>query len=33
VRDDVTNGTQGRQRPAVNGRMREGERFSFFPTQ
>jgi uncharacterized caspase-like protein len=33
VRDDVTNGTQGRQRPAVNGRLREGERFFFFPGQ
>lgn len=33
VRDDVTNGTQGRQRPAVNGRLREGERFVFFPGQ
>lgn len=31
VRRDVTEGTQGRQRPAVNGRLREGERFSFFP--
>ncbi len=33
VRDDVMNGTQGRQRPAVNGRLREGERFFFFPGQ
>ncbi|MBI5261145.1 MAG: caspase family protein [Bradyrhizobium sp.] len=33
VRDEVTNGTQGRQRPAFNGRLREGERFFFFPTR
>ena len=31
VRDDVTNGTQGRQRPAVNGHLR-GEHF-FFPAR
>lgn len=31
VRRDVVDGTQGRQRPALNGRLREGERFSFFP--
>lgn len=33
VREDVTSGTQGRQRPAFNGRLRQGERFFFFPTQ
>lgn len=33
VRDDVMNSTQGRQRPAVNGRLREGDRFFFFPGQ
>ena len=31
VRDDVTNGTQGAQRPAVNGHLR-GEHF-FFPAR
>ena len=33
VRDDVANGTQGRQRPAVNGHLRAGEQFFFFPMQ
>lgn len=33
VRDDVVNTTQGRQRPAVNGRLREGEAFFFLPRQ
>lgn len=31
VRRDVVSGTQGRQRPVFNGRLGEGERFSFFP--
>lgn len=33
VREDVASGTQGRQRPALNGRLREGERFSFYPSR
>ncbi len=33
VREDVASGTQGRQRPAFNGQLREGERFFFYPTQ
>lgn len=31
IRQDVANGTQGRQRPAFNGRLREGEQFFLFP--
>ncbi len=33
VKQNVADGTQGRQRPAINGKLREGERFIFFPTQ
>jgi len=33
VRDDVANGTQRRQRPAINGHLREGQQFSFFPAE
>jgi tetratricopeptide (TPR) repeat protein len=33
VRQDVTAGTQGRQRPAVDGHLRDGEGFFFFPAQ
>jgi tetratricopeptide (TPR) repeat protein len=33
VSDDVANDTQRRQRPAVNGRLRESDRFFFFPAQ
>jgi uncharacterized caspase-like protein len=32
VRDDVANVTQRRQLPAVNGHLRQGEQFFFFPT-
>ncbi|MDE2378854.1 caspase family protein [Bradyrhizobium sp.] len=31
VRQDVSAGTQGRQRPAFDGRLKEGEQFFFFP--
>ena len=31
VSEDVVNSTQGRQRPAFSGQLREGERFLFFP--
>jgi tetratricopeptide (TPR) repeat protein len=31
VRDDVTAGTQGRQRPALDGNLKAGEAFYFFP--
>lgn len=31
VRDDVASATQDRQRPAVNGRLRDDERFFFLP--
>jgi tetratricopeptide (TPR) repeat protein len=33
VRDDVASATQRRQLPAINGKLREGERFFFFPGQ
>ncbi|MFM9718864.1 caspase family protein, partial [Streptomyces galilaeus] len=33
IRQDVSNTTQGRQRPAVDGRLREGEQFFFFPAR
>ena len=32
VGEDVAGATERRQRPAVNGRLRESERFAFFPT-
>jgi tetratricopeptide (TPR) repeat protein len=33
VRDDVTRGTQGRQRPDLSGHLRQDERFVFFPAR
>jgi tetratricopeptide (TPR) repeat protein len=33
VSDDVANDTQRRQRPAVNGHLRQSDRFFFFPAQ
>lgn len=33
IRQDVASTTQGRQRPAVDGRLREGEQFFFFPAR
>lgn len=31
VRDDVASLTERRQRPSINGRLRQDEKFSFFP--
>jgi uncharacterized caspase-like protein len=33
VREDVANDTQRRQQPAVLGRLKESDRFFFFPVQ
>ncbi len=32
VRDDVAKATERRQQPAVDGRLRDGDRFFFFPS-